>query len=91
MNEESKKIFEGIKAKAEQDSELWNKSEEDESGVRITPEQEDEIMERMFLVYYTNQYLASQEKIKQLEEELSKANETIVCLQKENKELSIVQ
>jgi hypothetical protein len=78
MDAEARKVFEGIKEKAEQDKLIWNQAQEDES-VTISSEKEDEIMERMFLVYYTEQYLIAQKKIAELEQHLAEA-EGAICV-----------
>ncbi|WP_142384714.1 hypothetical protein [Bacillus sp. M6-12] len=82
MDAEARKVFEGIKEKAEKDKLIWNEAQENEP-VYLSPEKEDEIMERMFLVFYTEQYLKAQEKIKELEEQLSEA-EGAICVFRED-------
>lgn len=77
MNQNDLKIFEEIKKKAEKDKVIWNESQKDDATFSITPEKEDEIMERMFLVHFTNQYLLSLEKIKKLEGKLSETEQQL--------------
>jgi hypothetical protein len=66
MNEESQKFFDTIKDRAKQDEYLWNLAQENPC-VYITPEQEETIMERMFLVYYTNELQAASRYIEENE------------------------
>lgn len=77
MNENDLKIFEEIKKKAEKDNEIWMESQKDDATFSITPEKEEEIMERMFLVHFTNQYLLSLEEIKKLKNKLSETEQQL--------------
>lgn len=77
MNENDLKIFEEIKKKAEKDNEIWMESQKDDAMFSITPEKEEEIMERMFLVHFTNQYLLSLEEIKKLKSKLSETEQQL--------------
>lgn len=76
MDKEAKKIFAEIKAKAEKDKELWNKAQEDDT-VHISSEEEDVIMERMFLVYYVEKFLEERQENQQLKEGLEKVREQV--------------
>lgn len=70
MDEAGKKFFEEIQAKKEEDRLLWNAAQESEKGmVYLSPEQEDAIMERMFLV---NTILQQEKKIEELETEVER-------------------
>ena len=57
MNDSDKAIFEEILKKAEIDKDAWSNFNSDEPTVFIGEEYENEIMERMFLVYYVKKYL----------------------------------
>lgn len=72
MDEDAKKVFEDIKKKAEIDKEIWNEAQRDENPLNISSEQENEILERMFLVYYTEKYLETLEELELLKLELNK-------------------
>lgn len=58
MNDRDKEIFESIKEKSEQDKKLWHEVQKDHTQ-KLSPEKEEEILERMFLVYYVEKYLQS--------------------------------
>lgn len=56
MNDHDLRTFERIVEKSNRDRELWNQTQDDES-IHIPQEVEEEIMERMFLVYYVKKYI----------------------------------
>jgi hypothetical protein len=87
MNEYDKKTFEEIKEKSEKDKEFWNAFNEQENPTWFIDEKhEEEIMERMFLVYYTEKYLELLEENKKLETN-KKLLDVIKGLEKEIKKL----
>jgi hypothetical protein len=65
MNENDKMIFEYIKEKAEKDKVLWHESQKDHN-TSLSPEREEAIIERMFLVHFTKRYLEQEKEIESL-------------------------
>lgn len=55
MSKDDLKLFNMIKQRVENDKIIFNESQESE-GVTISPEIEEEILERSFLVYYVEKY-----------------------------------
>lgn len=70
MNEEDLRLFQQIKEKAERDRAIWDQAQENDYGSDLPLEIEEAIMERMFLVYYTEKYLTQQAEIKRLTKEV---------------------
>jgi hypothetical protein len=69
MNDNDKKIFESIKEKARQDKELWHEVQKDPFA-KLSRIREEAIVERMFLVYFTERYLEQEKEIERLEDGL---------------------
>jgi hypothetical protein len=74
MNENDKKIFEYIKEKYKQDKELWCESQKDHNKV-LSPEKEESIVERMFLVHFTDKYLEQEKELERLRNEIKFSKE----------------
>jgi hypothetical protein len=62
MNDNDKKIFEYIKEKVKQDKEVWHESQKDHNA-SLSPEKEESMVERMFLVYFTDRYLDQEKEL----------------------------
>jgi hypothetical protein len=62
MNDNDKKIFEYIKEKSKQDKEIWHESQKDHNTA-LSLEKEESIVERMFLVHFTDRYLEQEKEI----------------------------
>jgi biotin synthase-like enzyme len=69
MNDNDKKIFETIKERAKQDRELWHEAQKVQN-IGLTLEREEAIIERMFLLYFTEKYLEQEKEIERLEDGL---------------------
>lgn len=57
MNEKDMEIFNSIREKSKKDREFWDEAQSQEYPVKIPDKVEEEIIERMFLVYYVERYL----------------------------------
>lgn len=77
MDLSSQKIFEKIKAKHKEDGLIWTKIQEDEDN-QLEWEKEDEFIERMFLIFYVEQYLDIKNKIVTLEKENKELREELI-------------
>jgi hypothetical protein len=70
MNDNDKKIFEFIKEKAKQDKELWHESQKIQN-IGLLPEVEEAVIERMFLVHFTERYLEQEKELERLRDRVS--------------------